>query len=358
MKNIDDQSAHWAQNIEESFPSCGPFRLISWKHDNELKLIKNPSYWDQSNVSIQTIHISIIHDESTVLNLFENGEIDFIGVIPFSMLPVDSLPTWRQKNRLQSKSVANSLWYKINTTLPFLKNPKVRMALSLAIDRDSISKNVTLGTMFPSTTFLPPSMQLNNNLIPEVALVEKAQRLFLEGIQEEGIELSELPKFKLSINDAEINRRIAQAIQQQWRENLGLDISIESLEWKVYISKLHNLDYEIARLGLAASVNDPTAYLDRFKYSDPIKGGNNDTGWQDLQYIALLDQASQTADESSRKKILAEAERLIVEASPIISLFHYTVNWMQSAHLSHVCVTDLGQADFKWAKFSLDKESP
>lgn len=358
MKNIDEQSTHWAQNIEENFLSCGPFQLISWKHNSDLRLIKNPLYWDKSSVNIETIHISIIHDESTVLSLFENGEIDFIGVNPFSTLPVDSLPAWRQKNVLQSKSVATSLWYKINTTLPLLKNQKVRMALSLAIDRDSISRNVTLGTMVPSTTFLPPSMQLNNNLIPERALREKAQRLFLEGVHEEGLELSELPRFKVFLNDTELNKRVAQAIQQQWRENLGLDIAIESLEWKVYISKIHRLDYEIGRMGWVADFNDPISYLECFKYADPIRGGNNDTGWQDPRYIALLDQASQTADEVSRKEFLAEAEKLLVEASPIIPLFHYTVNWMQSPQLSRVCVTGLGQTDFKWAIFSPEKKSP
>lgn len=354
-KNIDEKSPHWAQNISEKFLSCGPYQIISWKHNSDLRLVKNPRYWDSQNVKIDNIHISIIHDETTILSLFENGEIDFIGVNPFSVLPIDSLPLWREKQLLHTKAVGTSLWYKLNTSLPLLKNSKVRAALSLAIDRDSISRNVTLGTMVPSDTFLPPCMRLNNHLIPERSLREKAQRLFLEGVREEGLELSHLPKLKLSLNDSELNRRIAQAIQQQWRENLGLDIGIESLEWKVYISKLHKMDYEIARMGWVADFNDPVNYLEVFKYADPLKGGNNDTGWEDSRFIEIMDQASTAPSEAQRKELLAQAEQLLVEAVPVIPLFHYTVNWLQSPHLHDVHITGLGQIDFKWASFSQSK---
>lgn len=356
-KDIDNEAENWAQNVGENFLSCGPFQLISWKHNSELEFVANANYWDKEGVQISKISVSIIHDESTILSLFENGDIDFMGVSPFATLPVDSLPLWREKGLLNKKAVATSLWYKINTTVPLLKNPKVRAALSMAIDRDSISRNVTMGTMIPSDTMLPPSMRLNNHLIPERALREKAQRLFLEGVQEEGLELNELPKLKLSLNDTELNRRIAQAIQQQWRENLGLDIAVESLEWKVYISKLHKLDYEIGRMGWVADFNDPINYLEVFKYADPLKGGNNDTGWEDPRYINLLDQSSLASDEQTRKELLAEAERVLVEATPIILLFHYTVNWLQSPSLQNVCITGLGQVDFKWASFSQTQRS-
>jgi oligopeptide transport system substrate-binding protein len=356
-KDIDETNEQWAQNVTESFLSCGPFQLTSWKHNSELTLVANPHYWDKENVKLSQITVSIIHDESTTLSLFENNDIDFIGVNPFATLPVDSLPLWREKGLLNKKAVATSLWYKINTTMPLLKNPKVRAALSLAIDRDSISRNVTMGTMIPSDTFLPPSMRLNHHLIPERALREKAQRLFLEGVQEEGLELSELPKLKLSLNDTELNRRIAQAIQQQWRENLGLDIAVESLEWKVYISKLHKLDYEIGRMGWVADFNDPINYLEVFKYADPLRGGNNDTGWEDSRFIHLLDQSSTASDEQTRKEFLAEAERVLVESTPVVPLFHYTVNWLQNPNLQNVCITGLGQVDFKWAGFGNPESS-
>lgn len=346
--DIDSKGSSWSHNITAGFPCSGPYQLMEWKHHKELVLVKNPHYWDACNVSIDSIHISIVPDGITALNLFEKGELDFIGT-PFCNIPVESLPEWRQKGLLHSTPVAKSLSYTINTTLPVLRNQKIRQALSLAIDRSSIADNVTLGSMYPSETFLPPAMMLNKNLIPLKAQPSLAQQLFIEGINEEGLSLSELPRLHLSLNNSDIDRSIAQAIQQQWKENLGFEISLESMEWKAYINKIHKLNFEIGRLNWEADFDDPINCLEVYKYADPVLCGNNATGWEDPRFLHLLQEAA-TAPPYERKRILAEAERLLVDACPVIPLFHHSLNWLNSSRLSNLSVSGLGSIDFKWAK--------
>lgn len=350
QKDIDETNPRWASQIGNSFPSCGPFSPVNRAHKSELHLKKNPNYWDAKSVSIEAMHFSIIPDENTVLKLFESGAIDFMGCSEFCSIPIDLIPQYRAKGELHSKGVARSIGYKLNTTLPLLRNQKVRQALSLAIDRAGIVESVAQGTFTPATSFLPPALELSSNLISPVALQEKAQVLFYQGMQEEGITWCELPKLRLSYNDNEISKRIAQALQQQWKDHLGLEVGLECLEWKTYLTKLHKLDYEIGQFGWAADYLEPINYLEVFQYADPIRGSNNETGWENSNYCSLLNEAQQASNQQEYQQKLTEAEQLLVEACPVLALFHCNINWLQSDRLQNVKTNDLGRVDFKWAK--------
>lgn len=348
-KDIDEKYPHWSEQNSTQLPSCGPFQFVKLSPGKEVQLIKNPHYWDANQVHLDRIQFSIVHNEAVALQMFERGELDFIGSSFGGVLP-DNFRKWTGTAHLHTHPIAHTLWYKINTTVPGLRNQKIRQALSLALDRQYLSHNVTHDTLLPATNFLPPVMSLNKPLISEFAMREKAHFLLLEGLREEGIEWSELPQLHLSLNDTLLNRQLAQASCNQWKENLGIDVLVEFYDWNTHLSHLHKMDYEIARIGWSADYLDAMNFLEPYKFADSVRGGNNETGWQDPRFIELLDAAAASHTKDQYHEYLAQAERLLVQACPVIPVLHYTINWLQVEHLQDVSVSSLSRVDFKWAR--------
>src|SRR5690606_15850554 len=153
--------------------------------------------------------------------------------------------------------------YKVNTTVEPLNNKNIRKALALAINREELIENVTQGEQLPAMAIVPPTM------IPENEKgyfndndVEKAKEYLQKGLEERGYkDVSELPEIELIYNTDEGHQKIAQAIQDMWRKNLGVEVTLNNKEWKVYLDDVSNLDYNIARMGWLGDFNDPINFL-------------------------------------------------------------------------------------------------
>ena len=114
-------------------------------------------------------------------------------------------------------------------------------------------------------------------------------------------------------------------VQAQWREHLGIEIELKNQEWKTYLKAVHAIDYDIARAGWIGDYLDPNTFLDMWV----TDGGNNETGWSDPRYDALIQQAAREPDPARRMAVLAEAEALLLENMPIIPLYWYV--WVEFA---------------------------
>jgi oligopeptide transport system substrate-binding protein len=321
----------------------GPFKMESWEHKSKMVLVKNDNYWDKDNVKLDKIEFSMVEDENTELSMFENGELDWAGA-PMSALPTDAIPALKEQNKITTKPIAGTYWYKFNTEKPPFNNVKIRKAFAFAVDRQGLIDNILQTGQIPATGAVPPSMVLNPNGYFKDNDLEAAKKMLEEGMKELGI--SKLPAITLSYNTSEAHKKIAEAIQDQWKKNLGVDVKLENKEWKVYLEDLHNGNFQVGRMGWLGDFNDPINFLELYK--DKM-GGNNDTRWENPKYKELLNQSALESDLDKRKQILADAEQVLMDDMPIMPIYFYTQSWVQNPSVKGVQMTGLGDVDWKGA---------
>jgi len=319
----------------------GPFKLETWEHKNKLILAKNDNYWDKDNVKLDKIEFSMVEDENTELSMFDNGELDWAGA-PTSALPTDAIPALKDSGKMKTQPIAGTYWYKFNTEKAPFNNVKIRKAFTFAIDRQSLIDNVLQTGQIPATGAVPPSMALKQDGYFKDNDLETAKKLLEEGMKEEGI--SKLPVITLSYNTSEAHKKIAEAIQDQWKKNLGVDVKLENKEWKVYLEDLHQGNFQIGRMGWLGDFNDPINFLELYKDK---KGGNNDTNWENPKYKELLNQSALEKDPEKRKAILAQAEQTLMDEMPVMPIYFYTDSWVQNDKVTGVVIDGLGSVDYK-----------
>jgi oligopeptide transport system substrate-binding protein len=159
--------------------------------------------------------------------------------------------------------------------------------------------------------------------------------------------IEEIKPLKLTYAQGERAHLLAQALQDQWREALGLVIELEAVERKVFFDRIARQDYELAFCSWGADFHDPINFLEVFKYRDQ---STNNTHWEDLDFQKGLEESFLLQDPIARRQKLASCEKILLDALPIIPLFHYTVLYRQSKKLTGVFLSSMGSLDFKWAR--------
>ena len=295
--------------------SNGAFKLTGWRINGYVRVRKNPEYWDRANVKLNGIDFYPIDNQFTEERAYRNGLLHSTYTLPPSLIPL-----YQEKNdpELRIDTYSGSYFYRCNNQRELTRNVHFRKALSLAIDRERIVKFVTAGGQQPATGFTPPSEGGYQppsviRFDPEEARAELAKAGFATG--------SDVPPFVLSINTSEAHKDIAIAIQDMWKEHLGIDgISIENQEWKVYQKTVQRLDFDVARSGWIGDYVDPDTFLSLFTSS----GTNNNTGWANADYDRLITKATRISDPKARYDKLREAEQILLEEQPIIPIYWYT----------------------------------
>lgn len=335
---VDDVSPKWAED-PSAYVSNGPFTLSQWKHEDLLFLSKNPSYWEESKVQLQGLKCMMVSEETEV-QMFEKKELDFAGS-PFSKLPIDALSAFRQQGILRSQEMLGTAFLRVNVASKCLKNAKVRQALSSAIGREALTTHVTQGGQLPAFSLVPPSFSLHKEKQREGS----AQELFFEGLKE--LKMKEAPSLRLVYRSDDRNRALAQALQEQWRSTLSIQVELEGIEGNVYYSRVAKLDYDLALGSWIADINDPMNFLEIFKFKN---GGSNNTGWENAEYAALLTEASQSVDGEERNALLGQAEEILARELPAIPLYHTTQLYLMQEEMRNVVISSLGSIDFKWVE--------
>ncbi|MGE5704232.1 MAG: peptide ABC transporter substrate-binding protein [Clostridia bacterium] len=321
----------------------GPFKMESWEHKSKLALVKNDNYWDKDAVKLDKIEFSMVEDENTELSMFDNGELDWAGA-PLSTIPTDAIPALKDSGKLTIQPIAGTYMYKFNTTKAPFNNAKVRKAFAYAINRQAIIDNVTQANQAPATGLIPTSMIIKQDGYFKDNDVETAKKLLDEGLKELG--LTKLPPITLSFNTSEGHKKIAEAVQDQWKKAFNADIKLENKEWKVYLEDMHQGNTQVFRSGWLGDFNDPINFLDLFKEKD---GGNNDTFWENAKYQELLNKSNTETDPEKRKQIMAEAEQLLMDEMPIAPIYFYTNSYVKNDKVKGVLMDGLGFVDYKWA---------
>ncbi len=151
--------------------------------------------------------------------------------------------------------------------------------------------------------------------------IEEARKLMAEAGYPAG---KGFPKMELLYNTNEAHKKIAAAVQQMWKQALGIDIELRNMEWKTYLEHLTRVDYQAARRGWVADYPDPNTFLDMFI----TKSGNNNTKFSHAEYDKLIDEAGREKDPKKRLKTLEKAERILMDELPVVPIYFYVTQCM------------------------------
>jgi oligopeptide transport system substrate-binding protein len=352
---VAKKNPNWFTAQGGEFVCNGPFRLVKWNHGSELSAEKNWLYWDREGVKLDSIVLTMIEDEHTELNMYENNELDWAGS-PNSSIPPEALPSLKENNLSQNElfvtPIAGTFCYKFNTRIAPFNSLKMRKAFSYAIDRGALVNNVLQANQIVAKTLLPPCMRENYPDVDQLAEIEhqKALVLFEEALAENNWTRETLPPITLIFSKSEKHQKIAQAIQQEWNNAFNIKVSLQSYEWNTFLEHLSKGNFQVGGRGWISDLSDPKTLLEIYKFAnDPNGGGNNDTGWEHQQFISLIEEAEKTTEARKRYSMLVEAEKILLNEMPIAPLYHSTACylkkiWVKDVYMSKLCDLDLKNA--------------
>lgn len=307
----------WAGK-SETFVGNGPFVIKEWSRQNRIVLERNPNYWDAKSIKLQRIEFSMIEAESTALVQYEAGQLD-----GSSNVPVADIPRLLKTGDFKAMPYIGNYYYLFNTTHKPLDDARVRRALAFAINRTLITARITRAGEKPAVAFVPPGIVINGvdfrgaggALMPVYDPV-LAKRLLAEAGYPNG---QGFPTLTILYNTSQRHKTIAEAIQEMWRQNLGVRVNLTNQEWKVYLQTRGEHNFDIARAGWIGDYRDPKTFLDMF-----ITGSSFNEGlWSNKEYDRLIEATTRTADQAVRMKAFHEAEKIFVQDMPLAPIYFY-----------------------------------
>lgn len=347
-KDIDKEEVN-EKTFTNSAVFSGPFLLEEWHPDNFLSLKKNPFFWNASKVGLESIHISIIPDENTSFKLYESNEIDYLGSV-FSPIPLEELPMVAKSHDAITTEYAGTTmcFFNVNS-FPF-DNVNIRKAFSYAIQKQTIIDNICQNHEEQAYGIIPPILKnhTHTKFIPEGSK-ELAKHYFEIGLKECGIEASAFPQLTFSVYSSTLEKTIAAALQQQWKEALGVDVILESLDVKIFLDKMYKRNYQFSLMSILAQYFDPMNFLERFISSE---GTKNFCGWENTTFKQFIEDSSDTLSTEERLAVLEKAENLLMSEAPVAPIYHHTITYIQHKGIQGIQVTPIGSIDFRSTFFS------
>jgi len=301
----------WAR--PDRLVSNGPFELIAWHTGQEIVVRKCYSYWDSATVRLQQIHFHAIDSLDAEERAFRAGQLHVTD-----SLPPGKLDAYRNDNAavFRIDPLLGTYFYRLNTSRAILGDPRIRRALSLAIDRTAIAEKVLRGGQLPARSLVPPGTAGYTSATQLATDPAAARQLLAEAGYPGG---KGLPPIELLFNNSESHRLIAEAVQEMWHRELGLDLRLLNQDRKSTLAARRSGNYQIMRDVWIADFVDPASFLDIFQ----SESGNNYTGWKNPDYDAALFAAARETDPVARRALLQKAEAILLDSAPLVPIYHY-----------------------------------
>ncbi|MDR1204747.1 MAG: peptide ABC transporter substrate-binding protein [Peptococcaceae bacterium] len=301
--------------------SSGPYYVDSWEHDNLIVLRKNPYYWNKDNIKIDKINIYVIGDENTAINLFQTGELDIIDFSGEKKNIVEA-----NGGNVQTYQNGRSVYLQANLRNAVSGNKKIRQAISSAIDRELFVTGVLkdasspaeglvaggIASGVPSRTF----RDLTGKTLVYDYDPDRAQALFGEGLAELGITAADI-ELRLISRNSEPYMKATAALQEMLQNTFGIKINAESLESTSYTATRSDMNYDFCLVSWGADWDDPTTFLYEGVLGDYVNPQYADSS----AYLKALHDAETIRDPLERAESLADAERAILEDTPLIPIW-------------------------------------
>ncbi len=344
---VEKYGEQWTR--PENIVTSGAFRLAAHRPYDELNLEKDPTYWDAANVHLDRLDIYPLEDQTTMQNLYKAGSVDatYNHTIPAGW--IDNIKQY--KDEYLNLPEAAIQYYAIHIRKKPMDDLKVRRAFALSIDREALAR--FRKTLVPLADFTPEGIfpryeeartKVYGELLKKdgVAPEEWEKRIFdperaRKLLEEAGYPVEQrggvwvCPTFPVEgvnvvYNTSESNKSIAEFLQAQWKQNLGITVPLNNMEWQTFLPTTKALDYNgFARRGWVADYMDPFTFLALF-YSEK---NDSSTGWHDRRYDKLLDDANRQHDAVRRYEMLAEAEYMMMREQVVVPLATNATNWIK-----------------------------
>jgi oligopeptide transport system substrate-binding protein len=300
--------------------SNGPYVLARWVPGSKISLTKNDFYWNHDFIAIKVVDYIPSADENSELRQYRAGQLDVTQSVP-----VGALASIRRDipNELLVAPFLGVAYYAMNVrTDGLLRDPRLRQALAMAIDRKKLQATLLTFGQAPAYGFVPPgtwnyrSQNWEWMEQEKSAREDQARRLYYEA----GYTKIRPLKLRLLYNSNSSIKQVSIAITAMWNEVLGVETELVEEEYRVFLdSRKDPKRWDIARLAWAADYNDAGDFLGTFQSNSP----NNDSGYSNPSFDSLIDQAAKTADSDQRRKTLEKAEKLMLDDYPVVPVYFY-----------------------------------
>ncbi|PTY40709.1 peptide ABC transporter substrate-binding protein [Brachyspira hampsonii] len=334
----------------ETYIGNGPYIMSERNIDENIIMIKNTNYWNADTIVAEKITFVFMQNGAAAVAGIKDGSLH-MAYEP----PQQDIPTLMEEGLIQIKPLIATYYYPINVTNEYLKDPRVRKALSLAIDRNYIVENVTKGGQKPAGGWVPYAVndvdgdfRVNGGDFYDISKegysnnVEMAKQLLAEAGYPNG-EGFPVIEFK---TDPGNHVGIFEAVQQMWKEHLNIDSTITQIDNALLGQTLLEKNFMIGRLYWSADYSDPMSMMSLFTSYNTQNNG----GYSNKRYDDLIGEAMSTDDNNIRMKAMHEAERILIEEDMgAIPLYFFTEPLLVNPKLRDVVYNPLGFHKFFYA---------
>lgn len=322
-----DRRSAWTRR--ENWVGNGAYVLDGHRFNDYLSVVANTRYWRAAEVKNRGIRFLPIVNGYTETRMFLDGKLHISNNVPPELLAV-------MKKRVPEEYCQDpyycTIFYRLNTTRAPLNDVRVRRALSLAVDRESLVQKVVRGAGRAAYSFTPPGAGYTPPEQPEAQSTREsreaeAKRLLAEAGYADG---KGFPTLELMTTSRDVQRVMAETVQAMWKNVLGVHVEIRSCEWTAYKAAQQNMDYDISSSSWSGDYLDPATFVELWSGG----GGNNCTGWSHAECDAALDAAQAAATAEARREHLRRAEQVMMEGRPVIPLYWSERTYLKSPMVS------------------------
>ena len=309
---FDDRAVPWTR--PENMVCNGPFLLKEWSPGSRVVVERNPNYWDARHVRLTRLVFYPIENAATQEAAFRAGQLHLTSDVPLSKI---ALYRRNQPGILRIDPFLDTAFLRFNTGRKPFTDRRVRQALARAFDRTALVRDVTLGGQQPAHCLTPPGIP---GYTARAAIPDDfagARRLLAEAGYPGG---RGFPRVEIQFATLELNQRLLEAVQQMWRRELGIEVSLSNKEQRVWLNDERLRNYDLSYAHWIGDYVDPSTYLELFT----TDSGNNSTGWSSREYDHLVAAAGSVLDPAQRNKLYQQAEALLLNEAPIAPIFFGT----------------------------------
>jgi len=333
---IDEHGASWTD--AGTLVSNGPFVLTSYEPGVEIGLAANTNYWASDGPELNALTYRVIPDADAALLAYQNNEIDMTSI------PLESAELYMGHPDQERFGQLETMALQYNVTKAPFDNPQVRQAFSRAIDRDTYVATLLSGIGVPALGWLPPGTPaVVADFGTEYAFDENAAA---ELLADAGFADGEgFPTVTLTIPDVDAYQTVAQFVQEQLRQNLGVELEIESLESNTYGERWGAGEFELTLFDFFADYNDPENWLPQQFASD---GSYNVTAYSNPEVDELLSQAGTELNYEIRIQLYEDAHKLIIDDQALTPIYHPERNYLVKGQVDGLELTPLDAEPGDW----------
>ena len=310
--------------------SNGAFILKDWLIRSRIELGRNENYWNAENIIIEKVFYYPYEDQSHALKQFRAGKLHWTSSVPNNQFK------WLLKH--YPDELVTSPWlgsYYLGFNLqrePFIENPELRLALAMSLDRKLLTEKVTQFGEQPSYNLVPPGILDYVSPLPEwaewtqVQRNEEARRLYAEAGYSENNPLT----FEIRYDSGQTNKKMALAASSLWKQVLGVHATLVNEESKAFLqTREQKVLTQVFRAGWISDYADAYSFLNLFRTGH----GGNDYGYSNTLYDSLLDEIAAERIPSRRRRLMFEAERMLLAEVPFVPIFTYVTKRMVNPRL-------------------------